>query len=206
MPPKPPPTARRPRRGDELPHAEVALRAYESLQTLHCRLRRIRDAALHEFGVTHAQLRVLNVAATAPGSSLSDIARTLDLTRQAVHRVAHLLERCGFLTLSRGRGRGRPLRAYVGERTGVAAHAAQQWEFAWLGVDVGYTQHRDTLDAMWGISRWLRKRLPWRVRDVQDLAYYPLSSPRPPRPQEGFDADGYAALEAAFPSLRWEHP
>ena len=89
-------------------HAKAAVEAYESLLCMHARLRRIRTNALGEFGLSDAQLRIVKIIQAEPGVSISTIARLLDLSRQAVHRVVHHLARDNYVTLKRGRRRGRP--------------------------------------------------------------------------------------------------
>lgn len=191
---RPPPLNRRRRHGDDLPHSQVALRAFEALLRLGSRLQRIRCNALEEFGLTHAQARVVGVAYQSPGLCISEIARRLDLTRQAVHRVARHLERCRYLEFEPGCGPGAPLQVHVAPEARIIVEGARAWEMAWLGEEVGHSQHRDALDALWAAGRQLRRRLPWRGGSVEDLARWPpISQPR----SAAADATGYAVHAAA---------
>jgi DNA-binding MarR family transcriptional regulator len=62
---------------------------------------RARNRGLFVYGITSAQLRILETMRDHPGENLSVIAWRLDLTRQAVHRVVHDLVRHLFVSLER---------------------------------------------------------------------------------------------------------
>lgn len=70
-----------------------------ALFRLHGRLARTRNNHLWELELTSAQLRVLETLSENPGSGISEVARHLDLSRQAVHRLVHVLAGKGYLTL-----------------------------------------------------------------------------------------------------------
>jgi DNA-binding MarR family transcriptional regulator len=75
---------------------------FDALNALHARLRRLRDNCLAEFGLTHAQLRVIAVIHHMKCAELSFVARTLDVSRQAVHRIVRRLEASRYLIVERG--------------------------------------------------------------------------------------------------------
>jgi DNA-binding MarR family transcriptional regulator len=70
-----------------------------ALFRLHGRLNRTRNARLWELELTSAQLRVVDAIRERPGWGLSELARYLDLSRQAVHRLVHVLAGKGYLKL-----------------------------------------------------------------------------------------------------------
>jgi DNA-binding MarR family transcriptional regulator len=83
---------------DRIQAAKANLRA---LFRLHARLVRTRNRDLFELGISSAGLRIVEVILEDPEANLSVIARVLDLSRQAVHRVVRGLVRLGFLGLRR---------------------------------------------------------------------------------------------------------
>jgi DNA-binding MarR family transcriptional regulator len=143
---------------------------------LHARIARLRGGATSKFALTHARLRVLGIVARMRGLCISDIARELDLTRQAVHRVVHDLVELKMLELvpsTRSR-RERIPRLIAGGR--VAAACGVGWERRWF-EQLG--QAIDTRDLQWMHSQAQRHRrnLPWRVDDPEELEV-----PDPPPP------------------------
>jgi len=79
----------------------TALEGARALFRLHGRLVRARNRGLFEHAVTSAGLRIIETMQEHPGEHLSSIAVRLDLSRQAIHRVIHDLERQEFVSLKR---------------------------------------------------------------------------------------------------------
>ena len=183
--------------------ATAAVEAYEALLCMHARLRRIRTNALAEFGLRDAQLRVVKIVEVEPGISISQIARRLDLSRQAVHRVVHRLARDNYLELRRGRRRGRPMEVSLSHTSGRDARAAREWELDWMGRDLASITRADWMPAVCWLSRRLRAELPWRIDDVEELDVYSLR--RKVFPSVAF-APEYAVREAASRTPRSGHP
>jgi DNA-binding transcriptional ArsR family regulator len=102
-----------------------------------------------ELGLTCAQLRVLEVLIEHPDSNISEIARDLDLSRQAVHRVVHLLADAGFLSLEKNRR---------GDRRAVIPQLSETARFC--AID-GITWQRNFLRVLTG---------PFRLHDLQFTA------------------------------------
>ena len=184
-------------------HAHAAVEAYEALLCLHARLRRIRTNALGEFGLSDAQLRVVKIVQAEPGVSISRIARLLDLSRQAVHRVVHCLALDGYVSLQRNRGRGRPMEVHLSPQSEPDARAAREWELEWMGRDLAHMTSPAALPAVCWLSRRLRADLPWRVDDVEELAIHSFR-------QWAFRSEGsglgYAVREAASRTPRSARP
>jgi DNA-binding MarR family transcriptional regulator len=180
-------------------HAKAAVEAYESLLCMHARLRRIRTNALGEFGLSDAQLRIVKIIQAEPGVSISTIARLLDLSRQAVHRVVHHLARDNYVTLKRGRRRGRPTEVRLSAQSARDAHAAGEWEIEWMGRDLARMASPASLPAVCWLSRRLRAGLPWRVDDVEDLAVHSFTRRAFRLEESGL---GYAVREAVSRTLR----
>lgn len=170
------------------------MRSYRAFLALHDRLRRVRQGALRDFGVTPAQMRVLEIVRLRPAFNLSAIAVELDLTRQAVHRVAHLMSLNGLLELRRGRSRGRPIVPVLTMMGRVIIDVASNAELTWMGRRLGTTIHRDALDGMWAFGRRMRAKLPWTITDEDDHSLERLRSNRPAWAPDEFE---YAALAAA---------
>jgi DNA-binding MarR family transcriptional regulator len=93
----------------ETDHARVqaAKANLRALFRLHARLVRTRNRDLFDLGLSSAGLRIVEVILEHPDANLSVIARVLDLSRQAVHRVVRGLVRLGFLSLRRDPRDGR---------------------------------------------------------------------------------------------------
>jgi DNA-binding MarR family transcriptional regulator len=85
----------------DLDRAKAAKANLRALFRLHARLVRTRNRDLFELGISSAGLRIVEVILEDPEANLSVIARVLDLSRQAVHRVVRGLVRLGFLGLRR---------------------------------------------------------------------------------------------------------
>jgi len=141
---------------------------FHSLMQLHARLARLRSGATAKFALTHARLRVLGAIARTPGLCISDIARELDLTRQAVHRVVHDLVELKMLELQRSprSSRERIPRLIAGGR--VAAGCGLGWERRWF-ERLGEAIETGTLQWMHGQAQRHRRQLPWRVDDPEEL-------------------------------------
>lgn len=184
-------------------HARAAVEAYESLLCMHARLRRIRSNALGEFGLSDAQLRIVKIVEAEPGVSISRIARLLDLSRQAVHRVVHLLAQDSYVTMQRSRRRGRPMEVRLSRQSARDAQAAREWELEWMGRDLANMASPASLPAVCWLSRRLRAELPWRVDDVEELAG--LSFRRRAFRSEGCGL-GYAVREAVSRTPPSGHP
>ncbi len=160
----PPPLERRP----------AGLMTYDALATLHARLRRLRDNAFAEFGLTQAQMRVLAVVRGMRWVEMSVVAKMLDVTRQAVHRIVRDLERTQYLLIERGTTTGRPLILSLNEYRKIEIDGAFAWEADWLGQEVAQEAEPDTHGALQNLSRWLRRVLPWRTDGVDALALDPI--------------------------------
>ena len=201
--PRPDPIAAKRAIEDREAHARAAVEAYESLLCMHARLRRIRINALGEFGLSDAQLRIVKIVEAEPGVSISRIARLLDLSRQAVHRVVHRLAQDDYVTMQRSRRRGRPMEVSLSRQSARDAQAARRWELEWMGRDLASMASPASLPAVCWLSRRLRAELPWRVDDVEELAI--LSFRRKASRSEGCGL-GYAVREAVSRTPRSAHP
>jgi DNA-binding MarR family transcriptional regulator len=158
---------------------QAAVAWFHSFMQLHARITRLRSGAAAKFALSHARLRVLGVVARTRGLCISDIARELDLTRQAVHRVVHDLVELQMLELvhSNHSARERIPRLIGGGR--VAAWSGLGWERRWfeqLGRDIETT----TLQWMHGQAQRHRRQLPWRVADPEELELPDAPPPAPP--------------------------
>jgi DNA-binding MarR family transcriptional regulator len=80
---------------------QAAAAHLRTLFRLHGRLVRTRNREFFELGLSSAAFRILEVIREHPQANMSAIAFHLDLSRQAVHRVARDLVRQEFLTLRR---------------------------------------------------------------------------------------------------------
>jgi DNA-binding MarR family transcriptional regulator len=164
---------------DRRAHRQASVDWFHSLMQLHARLARLRSDATAKFALTHARLRVLGVIARTRDLCISDIARELDLTRQAVHRVVHDLVELQMLELapSTRSARERIPRLIAGGR--VAAWCGLGWERRWfeqLGRDIQKT----TLQWMHHQAQRHRRRLPWRIDDPEELEVPDAPPPMPP--------------------------
>jgi len=158
---------------------KAAVAWFHSFMQLHARIARLRGGATAKFALSHARLRVLGVVSRTRGLCISDIARELDLTRQAVHRVVHDLVELKMLELapSTRSARERIPRLIAGGR--VAAWSGLGWERRWfeqLGRDI----ETKTLQWMHGQAQRHRRRLPWRVDDPEELELPDAPPPSPP--------------------------
>lgn len=164
---------------DQHARRKAAVAWFHSFMQLHARIARLRGGATAKFALSHARLRVLGVVARTRGLCISDIARELDLTRQAVHRVVHDLVELRMLELapSTRSARERIPRLIAGGR--VAAWCGLGWERRWfeqLGRDI----ETASLQWMHGQAQRHRRRLPWRVDDPQELELPDAPAPCPP--------------------------
>ena len=99
--------------------AAAAVNGTRAVLRLHGRIVRYRNRDLRGYGLTSARMRILEVIGAHGGSSISEIARRLDLSRQAVHRVVHDLVALGLLRLH-ARDRDRRARIPMLNRFGEA--------------------------------------------------------------------------------------
>ena len=102
-------------------HRRASCEAFQALMQFHSRFARLRSGATPGFGLTHARLRVLRAIATLPGACIAELARELDLTRQAVHRVVHDLRRMGLQGLHAAHGFRGMFRTVARERLRIDA-------------------------------------------------------------------------------------
>ena len=138
---------------------------------LSARTARLRSGTLNELGLTHARLRVLGVVAKSAELSMSQIARYLDLSRQAVHRVIHDLVKANVLTLSRPQ-RNRKIRiAELTTHGRAVAELALPWENDWTG-EVLANAAAATLRGIAAQVNYIREKLPWTVRGPDESALY----------------------------------
>jgi DNA-binding MarR family transcriptional regulator len=159
-------------------HRSASFDAFQSMMTLHCRLARLRTGATSGFGLTHARLRVLRAIATHPGACIAALARELDLTRQAVHRVIHDLRRMNLLDLvpSHRSARERVPRLKAAGR--VASDCGLRWERQWLEHLGESAETRSWQWLKWLADCYLR-HLPWRADDETWLEMPPRPPPGP---------------------------
>ncbi len=152
-------------------HAEAANHAYRAMLQFHARTVRLRSGTLCELGLTHARLRILRVIASEPDISISQIARVLDLSRQAVHRVAHDLMDCGLIELETT---WRDRRARIAKLTDYGrfiANIAMKWEQEWTAHLLRHAPTRQ-LNRTHGAINFIRTRLPWTVCGPDESALY----------------------------------
>jgi DNA-binding MarR family transcriptional regulator len=147
---------------------------FDALAALYARLRRLHDNALAEFGLTHAQMRVIAIVHGMEWVELGRVAKTLDVTRQAVHRIVRDLERAQYLVIERGKSTGRPLILALDRRRKIEIDAALAWEADWVGHEIAQEATPATHGALQNLSRWLRRALPWRTDGVDALALDPI--------------------------------
>lgn len=188
-------------------HRKASLTAFLSLMQLHSRLARLRTGATANFGLTHARLRVLRVIAAHRDFCITDIARELDLSRQAVHRVVHDLCRLRMIKLTAS---PRGLRERVPKlRSGgrVAVKCGLRWEQHWF-ESLGESASLHQLQWLDWLAQRYRRHLPWRVDDdVSALEMPPrplrstwrllLSSSRPAPPASSLPAPAAAGSGCA---------
>lgn len=159
-------------------HRSAAFDAFQSMMTLNCRLARLRSGATSGFGLTHARLRVLRAMATRPGACIAALARELDLTRQAVHRVVHDLRRMNLLELVPS---ARSARERVPKLTAagrVASDCGLRWERQWFEHLGESAETRSWQWIKWLAERY-RRHLPWRADDETSLDMPPRPAPGP---------------------------
>ncbi len=161
-------------------HADESMRAYREVLRLQLRMARIRSGALRELGLTHARLRVIAVVAASPGLSISQIARELDLSRQAVHRVAHDLERARMLLIEETDGDRRSRRVRLATLGAHVAALALPWERDWTSRMLDGLRLRELRDAGLRIQQ-IRWKLPWTVKGPDDFALIFEREPNPRR-------------------------
>lgn len=160
-------------------HADASIRCYKETLKLHSRMVRIRSGTLRELGLTHARLRVLAVVAATANLSISQIARELDLSRQAVHRVVHDLEHARMLLIDTPTHNRRSRRVRMASLGRHIAALALPWERDWTSLVLdGLRIHE--LNEGAARSRLLRSKLPWTVTGPDD---YALIFEREPNPQ-----------------------
>lgn len=145
-------------------HREASLAAFLALMQLHSRLARLRTGATASFGLTHARLRVLRVISQRRDDCISDIARELDLTRQAVHRVVHDLQRMQFITLAPGSRSARQRIPKLLAAGRVAVKCGLEWERDWF-ENLGESANTRSLRWIDCLAQRYRRHLPWRVDD-----------------------------------------
>jgi DNA-binding MarR family transcriptional regulator len=188
-------------------HATAALQSYRALLQFQARTSRLRGGTLRELGLTHSRLRVLAVVVAAPGLSISAIARELDLSRQAVHRVVHEMERGRALQIERS-NRDRRIRQL--RLTAMGRHIAAlavPWEREWTAqvLNDARTTH---LNGIAAISNHIRLKLPWTVRgpDESEVQFFGIS--RTQRLLRSLEpvADEYAVRATVSPILQSAHP
>lgn len=159
-------------------HRIAAFDAFQSMMALYCRLARLRTGATSGLGLTHARLRVLRAIATHPGACIAELARELDLTRQAVHRVIHDLHRMNLLDLAPSTRSARERVPKLKAAGRVASHCGLRWERQWL------EQLGDGAPTrQWQWMKWLagcyRRLLPWRADEETALEMPPRPPPGP---------------------------
>lgn len=161
-------------------HTTAAIGAYREGLRFHARVARIRSGTLRELGMTHARLRIIAVVAATPNLSIAQIARELDLSRQAVHRVVHDLERSRMLhvEVSPQDRRTRAVRlASLG--THIAA-LALPWERDWTSLIMDNAGTANLADIA-ALTRHLRLKLPWSVNGPDESAVIFDREPNPHR-------------------------
>jgi DNA-binding MarR family transcriptional regulator len=129
---------------------------------LHSRLARLRTGAMGGFALTHARLRVLRVIASRRGDCISDIARELDLSRQAVHRVVHDLLRMRLITLTESSRSGRARVPRLAAAGRVAVKCGVGWESQWF-ERLGKSAATRELRWLYWLAQRYRRHLPWRA-------------------------------------------
>ena len=128
-----------------------------ALLRLHGRLVRRRNRALREFALTSARLRILDVLTEYPDSNLSVIARRLDLSRQAVHRVLHDMVDIGLIDLHPDEHDRRAWVPVINDVGKVTAEFARRWQLlSAQPITAGYS-----LEQL-QYARYLADRL-WRA-------------------------------------------
>lgn len=160
-------------------HRKASVVAFQALLQLHCRLARLRSGATAKFALTHARLRVLGVVSRMPGLCIADIARELDLTRQAVHRVVHDLVALQMLELQPSARSGRERIPRLDAAGRVAAWCGLGWEHHWY-EQLGEAFETRTLQWLQGQVQRYRRQLPWRIDDPLELEIEAPSLPSCP--------------------------
>jgi len=159
-------------------HRRASCEAFQALMQFHSRFARLRSGATRGFGLTHARLRVLRAIATLPGACIAELARELDLTRQAVHRVVHDLRRMGLLELGPSRRSARERVPKLRAAGRVASDCGLRWERQWLENLGESAETRSWRWLAWLAQRY-RRHLPWRASEDTDRDMPPRPPPGP---------------------------
>lgn len=162
-------------------HVAAATGAYHSLLQFHARTSRLRSGTLMELGLTHARLRIIGVIAGAPDLSISQIARQLDLSRQAVHRVLHEMAKADVVILSTARHDRRLRTVRLATLGRFLAELALPWEREWTSL-ILRNANTSNLRGIDTLSNYVRGNLPWTIRGPDDSARF-FERPDPPRPR-----------------------
>jgi DNA-binding MarR family transcriptional regulator len=148
-------------------HCAAAMRAYCALLRFHARTARLRSGTLRELGLTHARLRIIAVVAASPNLSISQIARELDLSRQAVHRVVHEMERGNAVEISKTHADRRTCSVSLTALGQHIATLAVPWEGEWTSYILDNADAED-LSGIAAISDHVRSKLPWTIQGPDD--------------------------------------
>jgi DNA-binding MarR family transcriptional regulator len=159
-------------------HRSAAFDAFQAMLALHGRLARLRTGATSGFGLTHARLRVLRAIATHPGACIAALARNLDLTRQAVHRVVHDLRRMNLLELVPSSRSARERVPKLKAAGRVASECGLRWERQWL-EHLGESAETRSWQWLKWLAGYYRRHLPWRADDETPLDLPPRPPPGP---------------------------
>lgn len=126
---------------------------------LNDRLTAAGDALVADLGLTSARWQVLGAIVTTGGPcTVSDLARSMGLTRQSVQRVANDLERLGFLRMidnpAHARARLLDLTANGDRAYADATERRQPWAET-LAVGLGEDEVRTALKVIKTLNRAL---------------------------------------------------
>lgn len=161
-------------------HADESMRSYREVLRLQSRMARIRSGALRELGLTHARLRVLAAIATEPNLSISQIARELDLSRQAVHRVVHDMERARMVLIEKSGKDHRSCQVRLASLGTHIAALALPWEREWTSLVLDGLRTGELKDAAFRAQQ-IRWNLPWTVKGPDEFALIFEREPNPRR-------------------------
>ena len=106
----------------------------------------------------------------------ADLARDLDLSRQAVHRVVHDLERMNWLKLDHGTRSRRERIPRLLAAGRVASRCGLDWERDWF-ENLGQRASIEQLQGIARLASHYRRRLPARSNDPNALYQPPLEPP-----------------------------